>query len=57
MQDLSAEEVARRSMKIASDTCIYTNHNYVVETLDIVDVEKKAEEKKSEEKVEETKNA
>ncbi len=33
--DLTAEEIARRAMKVASDTCIYTNHNYVVETLDI----------------------
>jgi ATP-dependent HslUV protease subunit HslV len=33
--DLTAEEIARRAMKVASDTCIYTNHNYVIETLDI----------------------
>lgn len=33
-QELSAEDIARRSMKIASDTCIYTNHNYVIESLD-----------------------
>jgi ATP-dependent HslUV protease, peptidase subunit HslV len=33
--DLTAEEIARRAMKVASDTCIYTNHNYVVEILDI----------------------
>jgi len=32
--ELSAEDVARRAMKIASDTCIYTNHNYVMESLD-----------------------
>ncbi|KAF0686159.1 Aste57867_22011 [Aphanomyces stellatus] len=31
---LSAEEVARRSMKIAADICVYTNHNVVVEVLD-----------------------
>ncbi|KAH9129662.1 hypothetical protein LEN26_000055 [Aphanomyces euteiches] len=31
---LSAEEVARRSMKIAADICIYTNHNFVMEVLD-----------------------
>lgn len=24
-------------MKIASDTCIYTNHNYVIETIDLVE--------------------
>ena len=29
--DLSAEEVARRAMKIAADICVYTNHNLIVE--------------------------
>jgi ATP-dependent HslUV protease subunit HslV len=33
MPDLSAEEIARRAMKIASDICVYTNHNVIVETL------------------------
>jgi hypothetical protein len=37
LQELSAEDVARRSIKIASDTCIYTNHNYVIETIDLVE--------------------
>jgi hypothetical protein len=37
LQELSAEDVARRSMKIASDTCIYTNHNYVIETIDLAE--------------------
>jgi ATP-dependent HslUV protease, peptidase subunit HslV len=32
--DLSAEEIARRAMKIAGDICIYTNENVVIETLD-----------------------
>uniref|UniRef100_A0A6T8GSA4 HslU--HslV peptidase n=1 Tax=Hemiselmis andersenii TaxID=464988 RepID=A0A6T8GSA4_HEMAN len=50
MPDLSAEEVARRSMKIASDTCIYTNHNYVIEILDMAAEEEKAAEKASGEK-------
>jgi ATP-dependent HslUV protease subunit HslV len=31
--DLTAEEIARRSMKIAADICIYTNENLVVETI------------------------
>jgi ATP-dependent HslUV protease subunit HslV len=31
--DLSAEEVARRSMRIAAEICVYTNHNLIVETL------------------------
>lgn len=32
--DKSAEEVARQSLDIAADICVYTNHNLVVETLD-----------------------
>ena len=32
--DLSAEEIARRAMKIAADICIYTNENVVLEALD-----------------------
>jgi hypothetical protein len=31
---LSAEEIARKSMKIAADICVYTNHNVIVEVLD-----------------------
>jgi ATP-dependent HslUV protease subunit HslV len=31
--DLTAEEVARRAMKIAGDICVYTNHSVVVETI------------------------
>ena len=31
--DLSAEEIARRAMKIAADICVYTNHALFVETL------------------------
>ncbi|EFA79485.1 Heat shock protein [Heterostelium album PN500] len=33
--DLDAEEIARRSMKIAADICIYTNHNFILETIEI----------------------
>ena len=32
-QEAGAEEIARRAMKIASDICIYTNENIVVESL------------------------
>ncbi len=32
--DLTAEEIARRAMKIAGDICVYTNRNIVVETID-----------------------
>ncbi len=31
--DLSAEDVARRAMKIAADICVYTNHSLVLETI------------------------
>ena len=30
---LSAEEIARRAMKIAGEICVYTNDNVIVETL------------------------
>jgi ATP-dependent HslUV protease subunit HslV len=30
---LSAREIAERAMKIAADTCIYTNHNFVFQEL------------------------
>jgi ATP-dependent HslUV protease subunit HslV len=32
--DLSAEEIARRAMKIAAEICVYTNANVVIESLD-----------------------
>jgi ATP-dependent HslUV protease, peptidase subunit HslV len=31
--DISAEQVARRAMKIAADICVYTNYNVIVETI------------------------
>jgi ATP-dependent HslUV protease subunit HslV len=31
--DLSAEDVARRALKIAADICVYTNDNIVLESL------------------------
>ncbi|MDR1561158.1 MAG: ATP-dependent protease subunit HslV [Holosporaceae bacterium] len=33
--DLSAEEIAKKSMKIAGDLCIYTNHSIILEKIDI----------------------
>lgn len=33
LDDMDAEEVARKAMKIAADICIYTNENVVLETL------------------------
>ena len=47
---MGAEEIARKAMKIASDTCIYTNHNYFCMSLNAKDADAKAvkvEEKKS----------
>ena len=32
--DMDAEAIARRAMKIASDICVYTNGNVIVESLD-----------------------
>lgn len=32
-QNLSAEEIARRAMKIAADICVYTNENITLEKL------------------------
>ncbi|MFK0686721.1 ATP-dependent protease subunit HslV [Mesorhizobium sp. IMUNJ 23033] len=32
--DKNAEEIARKAMQIASDICVYTNNNFVIETLD-----------------------
>ena len=31
--DFSAEEIARKSMAIAADICVYTNNNIIVESL------------------------
>jgi ATP-dependent HslUV protease subunit HslV len=31
--ELSAEEIARRAMRIAGDICVYTNYNVIVETI------------------------
>ena len=33
VESLSAEEIARRAMKIAGDICVYTNANVIVETI------------------------
>ena len=32
--DKGAEEIARKAMQIASDICVYTNNNFVVEVID-----------------------
>jgi len=32
--ELDAEAIVRKSLKIASDICIYTNDNIIIETLE-----------------------
>ena len=32
-QDLTAEEIVRKAMKVAGDICVYTNHNVTLEML------------------------
>jgi glutathione S-transferase len=32
--DLTAEEIARKAMKIAADLCVYTNHNVTIEVIE-----------------------
>jgi len=31
--DMTAEQIARRAMKIAADICVYTNHSVIVESI------------------------
>ena len=38
--DLSAEDVARKAMQIASEMCIYTNDNFTMESLAMEDEKK-----------------
>lgn len=38
--DLSAEEVARKAMDVASDMCIYTNKEFLIELLDEIEEKK-----------------
>jgi ATP-dependent HslUV protease subunit HslV len=33
VERLSAEDIARRAMKIAADICVYTNDNVILETI------------------------
>lgn len=48
--EMPAEDIVKKSMKIAGDMCIYTNHNIIVEKL-----EKKSEDAAATEKKEESK--
>lgn len=45
--NLSAEDVAKRAMRIASDMCIYTNDNFTMESMAVV--EKDEDEKRMDE--------
>ncbi|EFG8200169.1 HslU--HslV peptidase proteolytic subunit, partial [Escherichia coli] len=33
--DMNAEEIARKAMQIAGDICVYTNHNVILESIDL----------------------
>ena len=33
VEGLTAKDIALKSMKIAADKCVYTNHNWICETL------------------------
>ncbi|XP_024523343.1 uncharacterized protein LOC9637040 isoform X1 [Selaginella moellendorffii] len=35
LPDMDAEKIARKAMKIAADCCIYTNHNFTLETIKV----------------------
>lgn len=34
--DFTAEEIARKAMKIAADLCVYTNHNVTIELIEAI---------------------
>jgi ATP-dependent HslUV protease subunit HslV len=33
IEGISAEDIAKKSMKIAAELCVYTNHNLTIESL------------------------
>ena len=37
VEGLSAEQIARKAMNIAADLCVYTNHEHMVEVLEVKD--------------------
>jgi hypothetical protein len=41
--ELSAEDVAKKAMRVASDMCVYTNDNYRTEIIHTTDVVVKKE--------------
>lgn len=34
--DYTAEDIARKAMKIAADLCVYTNHNVTIELIEAI---------------------
>jgi ATP-dependent HslUV protease, peptidase subunit HslV len=42
LPDLSAEDVARKAMKVAADMCVYTNENFMIEVIDASEDKSKA---------------
>jgi ATP-dependent protease HslVU (ClpYQ) peptidase subunit len=44
IEELSAEEIATKAMKIASSMCVYTNDNYRMEILGICGERRRREE-------------
>ena len=42
VEGMSAEQIARKAMNIAADLCVYTNHDHMVEVLDSIEKDKKA---------------
>lgn len=46
VEGMSAEDVCRKAMGIASDMCVYTNSNYMVEVMDAVEEKEDEDEEK-----------
>lgn len=38
--ELTAEQIARKAMRIAADLCVYTNHEHMVEVLESIEQDK-----------------
>ena len=53
---LTAQEIAEKSMNIAADMCVYTNHNFVIETLDLTETHDDADKEETGEIADEAKD-
>lgn len=51
--NLTALEIAQKSMNIAADMCVYTNHNFVTETLNLNEADGEEEDGDADDKAEE----